>query len=262
LSLGRTISELEHLRPDFVSVTYGAGGSTRTRTADLVSWVRRQTHIAPMAHLTCQGHTREEVRAILTDYQAEGVENILALGGDPPAHGETPTASDYRYSAELVDDVRSFGGFSIGVAAHPELHPRSPDKASDRQHLATKLKAADFAITQFFFDVEHYLAMVDDLAALGATKPIVAGIMPISNLAQVTRMAHMSGAEVPDWVVAEMAKAGDDLDAAERIGIELATELCARLIAAGVPGLHFYTLNRSWATRAIFDNLGLRNSSE
>ena len=259
LSLGRTIAELEPLRPDFVSVTYGAGGSTRTRTADLVSWVHRQTPIAPMAHLTCQGHTRAEVRSILTDYQAEGIENILALGGDPPTDGDGKehVESEYRFSAELVDDVRAFGGFSIGVAAHPELHPRSPDKDSDRQHLAAKLDAADFAITQFFFDVEHYVAMVDDLAALGVTKPVVAGIMPISNLGQVTRMAHMSGAEVPDWVVAEMSKAGDDLDVAERIGVELATELCSRLIAAGAPGLHFYTLNRSWATRQIFANLNL-----
>ena len=261
LSLGRTIAELEPLRPDFVSVTYGAGGSTRTRTADLVSWVRRQTSIAPMAHLTCQGHTRSEVRAILTDYQAEGVDNILALGGDQPTDGKEPAESDYRFSAELVEDVRTFGGFSIGVAAHPELHPRSPDKGSDRQHLAAKLDAADFAITQFFFDIDHYVAMVDDLAALGVTKPVVAGIMPISNLGQVTRMAHMSGAEVPDWVVAAMSKAGDDLDAGERIGVELATALCARLLGAGAPGLHFYTLNRSWATREIFKNLGLRDSS-
>lgn len=259
LSLGRTIAELEPLRPDYVSVTYGAGGSTRTRTADLVSWVRRQTAIAPMAHMTCTGHTRNEVRAMLTDYRAEGVENILALGGDPPAHGEPPPEGDYRFSAELVEDVRAFGDFSIGVAAHPELHPRSPDKGSDRQHLANKLQAADFAITQFFFDIDHYVAMVDDLAALGVTKPVVAGIMPISNLGQVTRMAHMSGAEVPGWVVEAMSKAGDDLDAAERIGVELATELCARLIEAGAPGLHFYTLNRSWATRQIFSNLNLRS---
>ncbi len=258
LSLGRTIAELEPLQPDFVSVTYGAGGSTRTRTADLVSWVRRQTPIAPMAHMTCTGHTRDDVRAMLIDYQAEGVENILALGGDPPTHGEVAPEGDYRFSAELVADVRDFGGFSIGVAAHPELHPRSPDKGSDRQHLAAKLGAADFAITQFFFDLDHYVAMCDDLAALGVTKPVVAGIMPISNLGQVTRMAHMSGAEVPGWVVEAMSKAGDDLDAAERIGVELATELCARLIDAGAPGLHFYTLNRSWATREIFSNLNLR----
>ena len=256
LSLGRTISELEHLAPDFVSVTYGAGGSTRTRTADLVSWVRRQTSISPMAHLTCAGHTRDEVRAILTDYRAEGVENILALGGDLPADGQS--GSEYRFSTELVDDVREFGGFSVGVAAHPELHPRSPDRATDRQHLANKLGAADFAITQFFFDIQHYLVMVDELAALGVSKPVLPGIMPISNLGQITRMAHMSGAEVPGWVVQAMQRAGNDLDEGERIGVDLATELCARLLEAGAPGLHFYALNRSRATREIFRNLGLR----
>jgi methylenetetrahydrofolate reductase (NADPH) len=259
LSLGRTIAELEPLQPHFVSVTYGAGGSTRTRTADLVSWVRRQTKIAPMAHLTCQGHTRADIREILIDYRAEGVENILALGGDPPVHGEPPSESDYRFSLELVHDVQEFGGFSVGVAAHPELHPRSPDRSSDRQHLATKLQYADFAITQFFFDIHHYLEMVDELAALDIHKPVVPGIMPISNLGQVTRMAHMSGADVPAWVVERVAKAGDDLDEAERIGVDLATELSAQLLDAGAPGLHFYTLNRSWATRQIIRNLGLRN---
>jgi methylenetetrahydrofolate reductase (NADPH) len=259
LSLGRAIGELEALEPDFVSVTYGAGGSTRTKTADLVSWVRRQTPISPMAHLTCQGHTRADIRDILMDYQAVGVENILALGGDLPAHGDAESESDYRFSLELVEDVQQFGGFSVGVAAHPELHPRSPDRQSDRQHLADKLKAADFAITQFFFDIHHYLEMLDELAALGCTKPVVPGIMPISNLGQVTRMAHMSGAEVPGWVVERVEKAGDDLDEAERIGVELATELCARLMEQGAPGLHFYTLNRSWATREIMTNLGLRD---
>ena len=262
LSLGRTISELEHLAPDFLSVTYGAGGSTRTRTADLVSWVKRQTAIPPMAHLTCAGHTRDDIRAILTDYQAEGVQNILALGGDPPTGAaDTHMPSDYRFSMELVDDVREFGGFSVGVAAHPELHPRSPDRATDRQYLAEKLAAADFAITQFFFDIDHYSMMVDELAALGVTKPVLPGIMPISNLGQITRMAHMSGAEVPGWVIETMEKAGDDLDEAERVGVALATELCARLIEAGAPGLHFYALNRSWATREIFSNLGLRPSA-
>ncbi len=259
LSLGRAIAELEHLEPDFVSVTYGAGGSTRTRTADLVSWVRRQTPISPMAHLTCQGHTRADIREILLDYRAEGVDNILALGGDPPAHGEPSTESDYRFSLELVQDVQEFGGFSVGVAAHPELHPRSPDRATDRQHLATKLHHADFAITQFFFDVHHYLAMMEELAGLGVDKPVLPGIMPISNLGQVTRMAHMSGAEVPSWVVERVGKAGDDLDEAERIGVDLATELSAELLDAGAPGLHFYTLNRSWATREILRNLGLRD---
>lgn len=258
LSLGRTIAELEPLGPHFVSVTYGAGGSTRARTADLVSWVQRQTSITPMAHLTCQGHTRADIHDILVDYRAEGIENILALGGDLPADGSAGT-SDYRWSSELVDDVQAHGGFSIGVAAHPEMHPRSPDRASDRRHLAAKLARADFAITQFFFDIEHYLEMRDELAALGVHKPLVPGIMPISNLGQVTRMAHMSGADVPGWVIERVEKAGDDLDEAERIGVEIATELCARLLEEGAPGLHFYTLNRSWATRTIMGNLGLRD---
>jgi methylenetetrahydrofolate reductase (NADPH) len=261
LSLGRAIAELESLEPHFVSVTYGAGGSTRTKTADLVSWVRRQTPITPMAHLTCAGHTRADIRDILINYRAEGVENILALGGDPPVHGETPAASDYRYSLELVEDVREFGDFSIGVAAHPELHPRSPDRDSDRRHLADKLRVADFAITQFFFDIDHYLGMLDDLARFGVDKPVLPGIMPISNLGQVTRMAHMSGAQVPTWVVERMEKAGDDLDEAERIGVDIATELSAKLLEQGAPGLHFYTLNRSWATRRIMRDLGLRNGS-
>lgn len=257
LTLGRTIADLEHLRPDFISVTYGAGGSTRTKTADLVSWVRRQTDITPMAHLTCQGHSRADISTILTDYRAEGIENLLALGGDPPKDG-SPGHSDYLYSTELVRDIADFGGFSIGVAAHPELHPRSPDRASDRRHLAEKLSLADFAITQFFFDIEHYLQMLDELAALGVDKPVLPGIMPISNLGQVARMAHMSGAEVPQWVIARMEQAGDDLDAAERIGVDIASELSTRLLEAGAPGLHIYTLNRSWAATEIFRNLGLR----
>jgi methylenetetrahydrofolate reductase (NADPH) len=259
LSLGRAIAELEPLEPHFVSVTYGAGGSTRTKTADLVSWVRRQTPITPMAHLTCAGHTRADIRDILINYRAEGVENILALGGDPPTHGDEPAVSDYRFSLELVDDVRAFGDFSIGVAAHPELHPRSPDRDTDRRHLADKLRVADFAITQFFFDIDHYLGMLDDLASHGVDKPVLPGIMPISNLGQVTRMAHMSGAQVPGWVVERMEKAGDDLDEAERIGVDIATELSAKLLEEGAPGLHFYTLNRSWATRRIMHDLGLRD---
>ena len=260
LSLGRTVAELEHLGPHFVSVTYGAGGSTRTRTADLVSWVKRQTPISPMAHLTCHGHTRADIRDILIDYRAEGVENILALGGDPPIDGSAPEG-DYRFSSELVDDVLAFGGFSVGVAAHPELHPRSPDRDTDRRHLAAKLARADFAITQFFFEVDHYLALVDDLQRLGVDKPIVPGIMPVTNLAQVSRMAHMSGAEVPTWLAERVAKADDDPAEATRIGVDIATELCDELLAQGAPGLHFYTLNRSGPTRMMWANLGLGSVS-
>ena len=166
-------------------------------------------------------------------------------------------ASDYRHASDLVEDVAAHGSFSIGVAAHPELHPRSPDRDSDRQHLASKLRLADFAITQFFFEVDHYLALVEDLAALGIDKPVLPGIMPVTNMAQVSRMAGMSGTAVPAWLVERVGKAGDDVEESARIGIEIATELCAGLLEAGAPGLHFYTLNRSSATRDIYANLGL-----
>ena len=258
LSLGRAIAELEPLRPDFVSVTYGAGGSTRTKTADLVSWVRRQTPIAPMAHLTCQGHTREEVRAMLTDYQAEGVENILALGGDPPAHGDAQPEGDYRFSADLVTDVRSFGGFSVGVAAHPELHPRSPDKGSDRQHLAAKLEAADFAITQFFFEARHYFDLVDSLALRGVRKPVIAGIMPATSIASIARMSELQGSEFPTWLSDKLYAAEDQGPGAVRaVGVDEATKLCQELMAAGVPGFQFFTLNFAAASREICNNLGI-----
>jgi methylenetetrahydrofolate reductase (NADH) len=259
LSLGHTIAQLEDLQPDFVSVTYGAGGSTRTKTRDLVSWVHRQTATTPMAHLTCQGHSRQEIRDILIEYRAEGVENILALGGDPPVDAGIETVSEFRHASELVAEVREFGGFSVGVAAHPELHPRSPDRGADRKHLAAKLATADFAITQFFFEVDHYVALVDELAELGVTKPVIPGIMPVTNVAQVSRMAQMSGTEVPAWLVERVDKAGDDVAEANRIGAEVATELCMALLEVGAPGLHFYTLNRSATTRTIALSLGLGN---
>jgi methylenetetrahydrofolate reductase (NADPH) len=257
LSLGHTIADLEQLRPHYVSITYGAGGSTRTRTHDLVSWVKRQTGIPPMAHLTCQGHTRDDIRAILLDYRAEGVENILALGGDPPTDPTAPVHSDYRHASELVDDVVAFGGFSVGVAAHPELHPRSSDRSTDRRHLAGKLSHADFAITQFFFDIDHYLQLVDELSTLGVDRPIIPGIMPVTNVAAVTRMAQMSGAEVPSWLIERVGKAGDDAAEALTIGTDIAAELCDQLLEAGAPGLHFYTLNRAAPTRRIWQQLGL-----
>jgi methylenetetrahydrofolate reductase (NADPH) len=261
LGLGHTLAQLETLSPDFVDITYGAGGSTRTNTHDLVSWVHRQTTIPPMAHLTCQGHTRDEIRAILTDYQAENVVNILALGGDPPADGSPPPTGDYVFAEQLVEDILDFGGFSIGVAAHPELHPRSADRRSDRRHLASKMRLAEFAITQFFFEVDHYLALVDDLQAHGVDKPVLPGIMPVTNLASVSRMAQLSGAEIPGWLVDKLTKADADVDKATSIGIEIATELCQGLLDAGAPGLHFYTLNRSYATTVIWNNLGLPTSS-
>ena len=256
LSLGRTIAELEGLNPAFVSVTYGAGGSTRERTRDLVVWMRKETNISPMAHLTCVGHTRADIDAILDTYQAAGIENILALGGDPPTDPADVRPSDYAYALDLVEHLRDRGGFSIGVAAHPEGHPRSASRADDRRFLADKLRRADFAITQFFFEAEHYVRMVDELAALGVTKPVIPGIMPVTNRGQVQRMAELSGAAFPAWLAARLDGV-DDPDEVRRVGVDAATDLCAELLAAGAPGLHFYTLNRSTATREIYANLGL-----
>lgn len=256
LSLGRTIAELETLHPSFVSVTYGAGGSTRERTRDLVTWMRRETTISPMAHLTCVGHTRGDIAEILQAYVDAGVQNILALGGDPPTDPGDVRPSDYRFASDLVRELQAAGQFSIGVAAHPEVHPRSSSRSDDRKFLAEKLRTADFAITQFFFKVEHYLGLVEELAALGINKPIIPGIMPVTNKSQVQRMAEMSGAAFPQDLAHRLAKV-DDSEEVRRIGVEVATELCAQLLDAGAPGLHFYTLNRSSATREIHANLGL-----
>lgn len=259
LTLGRTIAELEQLGPSFVSVTYGAGGSTRQRTREVVSWVRKETAITPMAHLTCVGHTRAAITELLDGYRSAGIENILALGGDPPSAVDAVEhpASDYQHASELIDDLESSGAFSIGVAAHPEVHPRSPDRETDRRHLAAKLARADFAITQFFFDAEHWVRLVDELHALGNDKPVLPGIMPVTNVAQIQRMASMSGAAVPVSLIERLDRAGDDAEEVRRIGVDAATELCAALLEAGAPGLHFYTLNRSTATREIYANLGL-----
>jgi methylenetetrahydrofolate reductase (NADPH) len=257
LSLGRTVAELEPLGPSFVSVTYGAGGSTRTRTQEVVTWIRKETSIPPMAHLTCQSHLRSEIRSLLEAYREAGIENILALGGDPPKDPAEHKPSDYTYACELIDELETFDHFSVGVAAHPEIHPRSPDRDTDRKHLAAKLRRADFAITQFFFEAEHWVRLVDELAALDVHKPVLPGIMPVTNLALVTRMAELSGAAVPEWVIERLTRAGDDPDELRKVGVDIATELCAELLEAGAPGLHFYTLNRSTATREIYANLGL-----
>ncbi len=256
-ALVEVIAELESLEPSFVSVTYGAGGSTRQRTQELVSWIRRETGITPMAHLTCQGHSKDDIASILDSYAIGGIENILALGGDPPRDDQGgPSVSDYLYASELLDDVLVGERFSVGVAAHPEVHPRSPDRASDRRYLAEKLGRADFAITQFFFDVEVYVRLCEELTSLGVDKPILPGIMPVTNKSQITTMAQMSGAVFPQWLADRLADVEDPEDV-RKIGVEAATELSQALLDAGAPGLHFYTLNRSTASREIYANLGL-----
>lgn len=255
LTLGRTIAELEPLAPSFVSVTYGAGGSTRDRTREVVTWVRKETAITPMAHLTCVGHTRDEIAGILDDYASAGIVNILALGGDPPSEAADVRPSDYTYATDLLADI-DHDRFSIGVAAHPEVHPRSSSRDDDRRIVARKLQHADFAITNLFFEAQHYLQLVAELEALGVDKPVIPGIMPVTNFKQVARMTQLSGGTFPDDLAARLA-ASDDPDEVRRIGVDAATELCAALLAAGAPGLHFYTMNRSTATREIYANLGL-----
>jgi methylenetetrahydrofolate reductase (NADPH) len=249
-----TLTELQPLRPSFVSVTYRGGRSSRQRTHDLVVGMLRTTTLTPMAHLICVAHTRLELAEILVEFRKAGVENLMALGGDPPTDPDA-VEGELRHAIELVRLAQAIGGFSIGVAAHPAGHPRSPDMDFDRDYLAEKLRLADFGITQFFFRVEEYLGLMDDLAARGITTPVVPGIIPVTSLSSIGRMAEM-GAAVPPDMVAQLEAAGD-AESVRKTGTELACRLCQDLLDAGAPGLHFYTLNRSLATREIYLNLGL-----
>ncbi|MGH9024018.1 MAG: methylenetetrahydrofolate reductase, partial [Acidimicrobiia bacterium] len=228
----------------------------RERTHELVVEILRRGSMTPMAHLTCGGHRRDELVEILERYAAAGIDNVLALRGDPPSDLDA-SAGELRNARDLVELAREVGSFSIGVAAHPEGHPGSPDLSSDRRHLAEKLRLADFAITQFFFRLDDYLRLVDSLERLGVDKPVVPGIMPVTNLAQVERFAQMSGSALPAALVERLSAAAGDPAEVRRVGVGIATELCAALLDAGAPGLHFYTLNRSTATQEIHARLGL-----
>ncbi|MGH9076890.1 MAG: methylenetetrahydrofolate reductase [Acidimicrobiales bacterium] len=258
--LVRALLDLQPLDPSFVSVTYRGGPESRRRTHDLVVGMLRTTALTPMAHLVCAAHTRLELAEILVELRKGGVDNLMALGGDPApspplSEGSAGPVSELMHAGELVELARAIGGFSIGVAAHPAGHPRSPDLAADRDHLAAKLARADFAVTQFFFAAEEYLGLVEDLAARGVTQPVIPGIMPVTSLAMIPRMAEM-GAAVP-VAMAERLAAASDAGSVVAAGIDMATQMCADLLGAGAPGLHFYTLNRSQATRQIYQNLDL-----
>jgi methylenetetrahydrofolate reductase (NADPH) len=255
VQLRATVEELAAAPLDFVSVTYGAGGSTRDRTRDLVVELQSSRPYPAMAHLTCIGHTRAELDDLLADYDAHGVHNILALAGDPPADG-SPAEGDFTYSLELVDLVRARGErFSVGVAAHPELHPRSTSRDEDRRHLARKLEAADFGITQFFFDAAHYFRMVEELAALGCDTPVLPGIMPMSNPTGIRRMSAMAGASFPEELAAKV-EAAEEADR-PAIVADAAAEMCRELLAGGAPGLHLYCLNRSATALSVLERLDI-----
>lgn len=261
--LWQTLRELERLQPTFASVTYGAGGSTRDRTVRLTERLATETTLTPLAHLTCVGATVEQLTGVIAAYASVGVANILALRGDPSQGPGTPwskTPGGLDHADELVALVRSLGAFSVGVAAFPEGHPESASKADDALTLARKVDAgATFAITQFFFRVSDYLDLVERARSIGCAVPIVPGVMPVTNIQQIQRFADLSGAHVPEEIAARFAAVADDPQAVRALGIELATELCSQLLDQEAPGLHFYTLNSSTATREIYTNLGLRS---
>jgi methylenetetrahydrofolate reductase (NADPH) len=255
-TLEETLLRLEPLRPSFVSVTYGAGGATRDRTHDLVVRINRDTSMTAMAHLTCAAHARGELVGILGRYRDAGVDNVLALRGDPPKDLNLPEG-DLAHATDLIQLAREVGDFSIGVAVHPEGHPASTDRREDRRRQAEKLASADFGISQFFFEADVWFEFLGDLDELGVTTPVIPGIMPVTNVKSVKRMAEMSGADFPTWLENRLRVVEDDVDAMHRVGVEAATELCENLRAGGVTRFHFYTLNRSTATREIYENLRL-----
>ena len=255
LQLEETLRELEPLAPTFVSVTYGAGGSTREMTHDIVTRINRDTSLTAMAHLTCAAHTRAELTEIVTRYRDAGIQNILALRGDPPKDLNLPPG-DLGHATDLIDLVRGVGDFSVGVAVHPEGHPASSDRATDRRRQAEKLSRADFGVSQFFFEASVWFEFLGDMRELGVTTRVIPGIMPVLNVKSVKRMAEMSGADFPARLEARLRAVEDDEDAMRAVGIEAATELCRDLMAGGVDSFHFYTLNRSSATREIYANLG------
>ena len=260
-ALWETLRSLEQLQPTFVSVTYGAGGRTRDRTIGITHKIAVETTMVPMAHLTCVGHSRDEVTQVVSDYAAAGLRNVLVLRGDPSAGPGTPWVTapgGLTYASELVTLVRSLGDFSVGVAAFPVGHREAASLEDDVAVLLAKQQAgAQFAITDMFFLASEYASLVARARAAGVTIPIVPGIMPITNLGQVRRMAELSGREVPASVVARVAEHEGDPEAVRRAGIAVASDLCESLFSDGAPGLHFYTLNKSKATREIYANLRL-----
>ncbi|HEY8297216.1 MAG TPA: methylenetetrahydrofolate reductase [NAD(P)H] [Candidatus Baltobacteraceae bacterium] len=253
-----TLQALRAFRPAFVSVTYGAGGSTRAKTVDLAREIRDGLGLNFMAHVTCVGNSRAELRALFNDLEAAGIENVMALRGDPPRGSAAfvPVENGFAYASELVAMLRRTYGFCVGGACYPEKHVEAPDAATDLAHLVEKVRAgAEFLVTQFFFDNDKYFAFVQRARDAGISVPILPGIMPITNYAQIARMAAMGGGTIPPKLRVELDARADQPKAVEDLGVAYAALQCADLLARGAPGIHFYTLNRSPATRAIVSSL-------
>lgn len=249
-----TARELKSLNPAYISVTWGAGGGTRRKTLDIVSAIKQDIGLETMAHLTCVGTGRDEMDEILGEINRRGVDNILALRGDPPkgANAFVPHPDGFRHANELVAHIRKSHDFCLGVAGYPEGHPECPDKERDLDHLKRKVDAgADFVVTQLFFDNADFLRFRDRAASRGISVPIVAGIMPITNAGQVKRFTTLCGAHIPRPLAVHLEQIGDDTESIVRLGIDYATRQCRELLIEGVPGIHFYTLNRSRSTAEI-----------
>lgn len=260
--LWQTVKDLEGFSPDFVSVTYGAGGSTRERTHATVKRIKQETSLAPAAHLTCVNATKEEIDEVAKTYWDIGVKHIVALRGDPPdMDGEyVPYPGGYEYASDLVTGLKKLGDFEISVAAYPESHPTATSAEDDMRHLKTKIDAgAARAITQYFFDADDYFRFLDKTREVGIEVPIVPGILPISNFKQAVKFSKMCGATIPKWMTELFAESDNNPQIRDMLSVLVTAELCRKLISGGVDELHFYTLNRSDLTAAICKTLGLEN---
>ncbi|WP_266157190.1 methylenetetrahydrofolate reductase [NAD(P)H] [Dyella silvatica] len=254
--LDRAASALKPLAPDYVSVTFGAGGSTLSYTSETVQHLHQQHGLDVAPHLSCVGGTRAELAQLLSGYRAAGYRRIVALRGDLPSG--MATTGDFRYAAELVRFIREHSGdhFHIEVAAYPEMHPQADDALVDLRHFKAKVDAgANGAITQYFYNADAYFRFVDDVQRLGVNIPIVPGIMPISNYTQLKRFSESCGAEIPRWIAKRMQAHGDDAESVRALGAEVVAQLCRRLLDGGAPGLHFYTLNRAKTTQLVLQQL-------